>query len=206
MTTVDRAERCLWIHFLCVNVVLLAMLVNVRSSAKSGERLDKASSVAPKRMAIRDAVLQVDVVTGTFLLNNHYASVLFNSGSDRSFVDTRFSSMLDIDPVKIDTSYELHCTVYLASLSMREVVGAIARAVEERIYSSEFITVGSTGVVREKERWVFSNVTKKSMESLKIILELLKKERLYAKFSKCDFWLDSVQFLGHVIDRNGVHG
>ncbi|GKC98585.1 putative reverse transcriptase domain-containing protein [Tanacetum coccineum] len=40
---------------------------------------------------------------------------------------------------------------------------------------------------------------------LKIILELLKKERLYVKFSKCDFWLDSVQFLGHVIDRSGVH-
>nr|GEY78533.1 putative reverse transcriptase domain-containing protein [Tanacetum cinerariifolium] len=40
---------------------------------------------------------------------------------------------------------------------------------------------------------------------LKIILELLKKEILYAKFLKCDFWLDSVQFLGHVIDRSGVH-
>ncbi|GJV24141.1 putative reverse transcriptase domain-containing protein, partial [Tanacetum coccineum] len=40
---------------------------------------------------------------------------------------------------------------------------------------------------------------------LKIILELLKKERLYAKFLKCDFWLDSVQFLGHVIDSSGVH-
>ncbi|GKE48385.1 putative reverse transcriptase domain-containing protein, partial [Tanacetum coccineum] len=40
---------------------------------------------------------------------------------------------------------------------------------------------------------------------LKIILELLKKERLYAKFLKCDFLLDSVQFLGHVIDRSGVH-
>ncbi|GKB19988.1 putative reverse transcriptase domain-containing protein [Tanacetum coccineum] len=40
---------------------------------------------------------------------------------------------------------------------------------------------------------------------LKIILELLKKERLYAKFSKCDFWLDSMQFLGHVIDHSGVH-
>ncbi|GKA82524.1 putative reverse transcriptase domain-containing protein, partial [Tanacetum coccineum] len=38
-----------------------------------------------------------------------------------------------------------------------------------------------------------------------IIFELLKNERLYAKFSKCDFWLDYVQFLGHVIDRNGVH-
>ncbi|GKA15934.1 retrovirus-related pol polyprotein from transposon TNT 1-94 [Tanacetum coccineum] len=40
---------------------------------------------------------------------------------------------------------------------------------------------------------------------LKIILELLKKERLYAKFSKFDFWLDSLQFLGHVINHNGVH-
>nr|GEV30773.1 putative reverse transcriptase domain-containing protein [Tanacetum cinerariifolium] len=40
---------------------------------------------------------------------------------------------------------------------------------------------------------------------LKIILKLLKKERLYAKFSKCDFWLDSIQFLGHVIDRSGVY-
>ncbi|GJU29742.1 hypothetical protein Tco_1173331 [Tanacetum coccineum] len=40
---------------------------------------------------------------------------------------------------------------------------------------------------------------------LKTILELLKKERLYAKFSKCDFWLDLVQFLGYVIDHNGVH-
>ncbi|GJV74000.1 putative reverse transcriptase domain-containing protein, partial [Tanacetum coccineum] len=40
---------------------------------------------------------------------------------------------------------------------------------------------------------------------LKIILELLKKEQLYAKFLKCDFWLESVQFLGHVINNKGVH-
>nr|GEV00069.1 putative reverse transcriptase domain-containing protein [Tanacetum cinerariifolium] len=40
---------------------------------------------------------------------------------------------------------------------------------------------------------------------LKIILELLKKERLYTKFSKCDSWLDSVQFSSHVIDRSGVN-
>ncbi|GJW87680.1 putative reverse transcriptase domain-containing protein [Tanacetum coccineum] len=40
---------------------------------------------------------------------------------------------------------------------------------------------------------------------LKTILNLLRSEKLYAKFSKCDFWLDSVQFLGHVIDSNGVH-
>ncbi|GJX27130.1 putative reverse transcriptase domain-containing protein [Tanacetum coccineum] len=40
---------------------------------------------------------------------------------------------------------------------------------------------------------------------LKLILELLKKEQLYAKFSKCEFWIPKVQFLGHVIDSQGIH-
>nr|GFA97158.1 putative reverse transcriptase domain-containing protein [Tanacetum cinerariifolium] len=52
---------------------------------------------------------------------------------------------------------------------------------------------------------VYSKDVKEHEKHLKIILELLKKERLYAKFSKCDFWLDSVHFLGHVTDRSGVH-
>ncbi|GKE98079.1 putative reverse transcriptase domain-containing protein [Tanacetum coccineum] len=48
-----------------------------------------------------------NVVTGMFLLNNRYAFVLFDLGSDRSFVDTRFSSMLNIDLIKIRDSYEV---------------------------------------------------------------------------------------------------
>nr|GEW43481.1 putative reverse transcriptase domain-containing protein [Tanacetum cinerariifolium] len=51
---------------------------------------------------------------------------------------------------------------------------------------------------------VYSKDVKEHEMHLKIILELLKKDRLYAKFLKCDFWLDSVQFLGHVIDRSGL--
>ncbi|GJW21750.1 putative reverse transcriptase domain-containing protein [Tanacetum coccineum] len=39
----------------------------------------------------------------------------------------------------------------------------------------------------------------------KLDLNLLKKEELYAKFSKCEFWLSKVQFLGHVIDSEGIH-
>ncbi|GJW45594.1 putative reverse transcriptase domain-containing protein [Tanacetum coccineum] len=42
-------------------------------------------------------------------------------------------------------------------------------------------------------------------EHLKLILELLKKEQLYAKFSKCEFGIRKVQFLGHVIDSQGIH-
>ncbi|GKB18554.1 putative reverse transcriptase domain-containing protein [Tanacetum coccineum] len=40
---------------------------------------------------------------------------------------------------------------------------------------------------------------------LKTILDLLKKEKLYAKFLKCEFWLKEVQFLGHVVNRDGIH-
>nr|GFB16913.1 hypothetical protein [Tanacetum cinerariifolium] len=44
---------------------------------------------------------------------------------------------------------------------------------------------------------------KEHEEHLKAILELLKKEELYAKFSKCEFWIPKVQFLSHVIDSQG---
>nr|GFA31384.1 putative reverse transcriptase domain-containing protein [Tanacetum cinerariifolium] len=46
---------------------------------------------------------------------------------------------------------------------------------------------------------------KEHEEHLKAILGLLKEEKLYAKFSKCKFWISKVQFLGHVIDRRGIH-
>ncbi|GJX69249.1 putative reverse transcriptase domain-containing protein [Tanacetum coccineum] len=43
------------------------------------------------------------------------------------------------------------------------------------------------------------------VDHLRIIMELLKKEKLYANFSKCDFWINIVQFLGHIIDSQGIH-
>nr|GFD15549.1 hypothetical protein [Tanacetum cinerariifolium] len=46
-----------------------------------------------------------NVVTGTFLLNNCYASMLFDSGADRSFVSTTFSALFDVAPSTLDTSY-----------------------------------------------------------------------------------------------------
>ncbi|GJW75464.1 putative reverse transcriptase domain-containing protein [Tanacetum coccineum] len=46
-----------------------------------------------------------NVVKGTFLLNNHYASMIFDSGADRSFVSTTFSTLLDITPNTLDVSY-----------------------------------------------------------------------------------------------------
>ncbi|GKB03060.1 putative reverse transcriptase domain-containing protein [Tanacetum coccineum] len=52
---------------------------------------------------------------------------------------------------------------------------------------------------------IYSRNKEEHEDHLRIILELLKKEKLYAKFSKCDFWINIVQFLGHVIDNRGIH-
>ncbi|GKA73628.1 putative reverse transcriptase domain-containing protein [Tanacetum coccineum] len=52
---------------------------------------------------------------------------------------------------------------------------------------------------------IYSKSEEEREEHLKLILEILKKEELYAKFSKCDFWLSKVQFLRHVIDSEGIH-
>ncbi|GKE19650.1 putative reverse transcriptase domain-containing protein, partial [Tanacetum coccineum] len=52
---------------------------------------------------------------------------------------------------------------------------------------------------------IYSKRKKEHAEHLKLILELLKKEELYAKFSKCEFWVSKVQFLGHVIDSEGIY-
>ncbi|GJR08340.1 putative reverse transcriptase domain-containing protein [Tanacetum coccineum] len=48
-----------------------------------------------------------NVVTGTFLLNNRYASILFDTGADRSFVSTAFSSQMDITPSTLDHYYDV---------------------------------------------------------------------------------------------------
>ncbi|GJV53525.1 reverse transcriptase domain-containing protein [Tanacetum coccineum] len=52
---------------------------------------------------------------------------------------------------------------------------------------------------------IYSKTQEEYVEHLRLVLELLKREKLYAKFSKCEFWLREVQFLGHVINGNEIH-
>jgi hypothetical protein len=53
--------------------------------------------------------------------------------------------------------------------------------------------------------FIYSQSNMDHEEHLKLIPELLGREKLYAKFSKCEFWLREVHFLGHVIKENGIH-
>ncbi|GJZ69278.1 putative reverse transcriptase domain-containing protein [Tanacetum coccineum] len=68
-----------------------------------------------------------------------------------------------------------------------------------RKYLDKFVTVFIDDILVYSKTWEEHEV------HLGLVLELLKKEKLYAKFSKYEFWLQEVQFLRHVIKGDGIH-
>ncbi|GJX03304.1 reverse transcriptase domain-containing protein [Tanacetum coccineum] len=235
----------------------------------------------------RNAHQELNVVTGMFLLNQHLARVLFDSGADKSFESISLASMLNIPPIIIDAFYNIEmadrnlvsintiiqgCTLTLLNQpfeidlipiklgSFDVVIGMDWLSnYHARIISNEKVVYipinGETLIIRVMEkkldekrledipvvrefpkaflkdlpgippvRQELSNQLQESSDRvfiddiltyscnkeghanhLRIIIELLKKEKLYAKFSKCDYWIRIVQFLGHLIDSQGLH-
>nr|GEV54003.1 hypothetical protein [Tanacetum cinerariifolium] len=181
-----------------------------------------------------------NVVTSTFVLNDHYACILFDSGAERSFVSTEFTPFIDIALATLNTSYEVELAdgqvvstntilrsytlvlinhVFKIDLlpprlgSFDVIVGmnwlAYHRAVidsYEKIVRIPLPNGKILDVQGEKPKKFETSFSEEEHEVyLKTILDLLKKEKLYAKFSKCKFWLKEVQFLGHVVNRDGIH-
>ncbi|GKA78545.1 putative reverse transcriptase domain-containing protein [Tanacetum coccineum] len=230
-----------------------------------------------------DTNLYSNIIKGTFLLNNHYDSMIFNSGADRSFVLTTFSTLLDVTPDTLDVSYAVklpndritktntilrgcalgllghpfnidlmpvelgsfdviigidwlanhHAVIVCDEKIMRipygdEVLIGQDKSEEKRledvptvpdfpeVFPEDLPGLPPTRQVEFQIDMVPSAAPvarapyrlapeEEHAEHLKLILELLKKEELYAKFLKCDFCLSRVQFLGHVIYSEGIH-
>ena len=51
---------------------------------------------------------------------------------------------------------------------------------------------------------VYSAIAEEHEQHLRVVLEKLRQNQLYAKFSKCEFWLEEVAFLGHILTAEGV--
>ncbi|GKA98764.1 putative reverse transcriptase domain-containing protein, partial [Tanacetum coccineum] len=66
-------------------------------------------------------------------------------------------------------------------------------------YLDKFVIVFTDDIL------IYSKTKQEHEKHLKLILELLKNEELYVKFSKCEFWIPKVQFLSHVINSKGIH-
>ena len=52
---------------------------------------------------------------------------------------------------------------------------------------------------------VYSKTRADHVDHLELVLETLREHQLYAKFKKCSFWMESISFLGHVINADGIH-
>ncbi|GJR18263.1 putative reverse transcriptase domain-containing protein [Tanacetum coccineum] len=185
-----------------------------------------------------------NVVAGTFLLNNRYAYILFDTGADRSFVSTAFSSQIDITPSTLDHYYDVELAdgriigfdaiIGMDWLAKHQAVIACAEKIVRIPWKNKTLIIhgdgnlpglpptrqvefqidlvpGAAPVARAPYRLAPSEL-KELSEQLKELsdkgfikaqflaldLELLKKEELYAKFSKCEFWIPKYTFLGHV--------
>nr|GEV59231.1 putative reverse transcriptase domain-containing protein [Tanacetum cinerariifolium] len=77
-------------------------------NGNQGNRTGNGNAVA-RAYAVRTAGTNpnLNVVTGTFLLNNRYSSILFDTGANRSFISTAFSSLIDIIPTTLDHGYDV---------------------------------------------------------------------------------------------------
>ncbi|GJU86944.1 putative reverse transcriptase domain-containing protein [Tanacetum coccineum] len=256
-----------------------------------------------------DALQAPNVVTGTFSLNDHFATVLFDFGADFSFISTKFPPLLNVKPSIVSHGYvtevangkkeevdriirncklelgnslftidliplghgsfdvivgmdwlsknegapvlfvkkkdgslrmcidywelnkltvknryplpriddlfnQLQGVCYFSKIDLRSGYHQL-RVHEDYIPKTTFrtryrhfkFTVMPFGLTNAPSVFMdLMNQTKEDHEvHLKLVLELLKKERLYAKFSKCEFWLQEVHFLGHVVNHNGIH-
>ncbi|GJT87202.1 putative reverse transcriptase domain-containing protein, partial [Tanacetum coccineum] len=245
-----------------------------------------------------DALQDPNVVTSTYSLNNLYATVLFDSGADFSFISTKFAPLLNEKPsitipgyvievangkkeevdknfrgcrlelgdsicpidliplgqgsfdvivgmdwlsnqkdvivchekivrilveegkvlrrrtitatttsrvsYRFDSWSDAHSEVSISTSAFEDVrtVRATSRVARQGIYSAKSLTMRSASFVCQEEGWI----TKEDHENhLRLMLDLLRKEKLYAKFSKCEFWLQEVHFLGHVVNHDGIH-
>nr|GEU87314.1 putative reverse transcriptase domain-containing protein [Tanacetum cinerariifolium] len=104
-----KCEKCNKVGHMtrdCINAV--AATTTQRASINRGNKTRNKTNEARWKAYVLgggEANLDSSVVTGTFLLNNRYASMLFDLGADRSFMSSTFSALLDVIPSTLDVSY-----------------------------------------------------------------------------------------------------
>nr|GEX49113.1 reverse transcriptase domain-containing protein [Tanacetum cinerariifolium] len=98
-----------------------------RPRLKNGNQGNRAGNVNAVARAYAVGTARTNpksnVVTGTFLLNNHYASILLDTGADRSFVSTAFSSLIDIIPTTLDHGYDVELADDFPKVFLEDLLG-----------------------------------------------------------------------------------
>nr|GEZ31162.1 putative reverse transcriptase domain-containing protein [Tanacetum cinerariifolium] len=270
---------------------------HLRHTCPKGRNQQNEGARARAYVVVETPQQNPNMVTSTFLLNDHYTSILFDSGAERSFVSIEFTLFINISPVALNTSYDVEladgkivstntvlrgCTLALSSHTFkidllptrlgnfnvivgmdwlsyhRAVIVCYEKIVRITLPNGEILEIhgerpkkdlkslscikadevrlddictvcdfpkvfsdnltglppvrkiefridlipGALPVVKSPHRLAPFEMHELSNQLKGLqAKDLLKKEKLYAKFSKYKFWLKEVQFLGHVVNR-----
>nr|GEX10095.1 hypothetical protein [Tanacetum cinerariifolium] len=161
-------------------------------------------NVEKKGNASRDP--DSNVVTGTLLLNNRYASILFDTGADRSFISTAFSSLIDIVPTPLGNSYNV-------KLADGKIVGVdtIMRGCTLNFLNHPFnidlmpVELGSFDVIIGMDWLRRCHAVIVCDEKLIFLAQISAKKEEDKSEGKQLKDISKVQFPGHVIDSRGIH-
>ncbi|GJZ01135.1 hypothetical protein Tco_0519096 [Tanacetum coccineum] len=77
-------------------------------------------------------------------------------------------------------------------------------AFRTRLWALEFLSTLISSLLFHRRHLVYSKSEEEHEQHLRIVLEILRQKKLYAKFSKCEFWLQQVTFLGHIVSADGI--
>nr|GEX89591.1 hypothetical protein [Tanacetum cinerariifolium] len=162
--------------------------------AKSTYRL------APSKMQELSGQLQ-ELQDKGFLRPSHYswgAHVLFVKKKDGSFRISEYMRMIFQKP-HLEQGMDISSLPLPFGLTNAPAVFMDLMNRVYKPYLDKFIIVFIDDIL------IYSKSKEEHEVHLRLVLELLRMEKLYAKFSKCEFWLEEVHFLGHVVNQNGIH-
>nr|GEZ47095.1 putative reverse transcriptase domain-containing protein [Tanacetum cinerariifolium] len=142
-------------------------------------------------LGVEEARQDSNIVMGTFTLNDHYATTLFDFGADYSFVSTTFIPLLGIEPSELGMDWLSNCKVKIICHE---------KVVRIPLLDSKVLRVSGERP-KEKARLLMSTKASHKKQGEIVVVRDFLEEKLYAKFSKCKFWLREVEFLGHVINE-----
>ncbi|GJZ92792.1 putative reverse transcriptase domain-containing protein [Tanacetum coccineum] len=176
-------------------------------------------------MGAKEARQDPNIVTGTFTLNNHYATTLFNSGVDYSFVSTTFIPLLDIEPSNLSFSYKIE----IASgqlVEINKVIRGCKLEIEGHIFDIDLIPfehesfdviVGMDWLSRHKAKIVCREkvvrIPLPNDKMLRVLGERPKEKVRHLLSTKAEeqklkdiiVVRNFSEFLGHVINGDGLH-
>ncbi|GJW27451.1 putative reverse transcriptase domain-containing protein [Tanacetum coccineum] len=178
----------------------------------TGSSMRYVVSVTPSPAAVNIILRDVGVELNKLIVKNHYPLPRIDDQFDQ-LQGLKFFSKIDLRsgyhqlrvheddiPKTVFRTRDRHFEFTVMPFGLTNTLAIFMDLMNRvcRPYLDKFVIVFIDDVL------IYSKTREEHVEHLRLVLELLKKEKLYAKFSKCEFWLREVQFLGHMI--NGLAG